>query len=334
MSSSLNIYPFESTEGAIRFVVQVAIFLVGLFLANKLIIGPALKLHNERLKRTSGSNEQAKKELEAADQLEAEYLQGMKKGIENAKHARTAHIQATQAEANKLVAQTQDKANVLLNNVKDQIHSEAAIAKEQLPAHLNEILAAIRSKMGFSALLFTAFLAGFMHPSAHAQETELIQSFWYSVFWPYFQFAVFIVAIVYFAKKPIENMLAGRREELRSRLSEAHEAVELANRKLLEYKKKISALQGEIEQFRTQQLQDAKIESARILEEARKASENLLKDSERTAKELIAQSQEKIKKELFSIALSEFEKRLTPESLKTLSVKFKEETLNKIEEIH
>lgn len=334
MSSSLNIYPFESTEGVIRFVLQIVIFSVGLFLANKLIIKPALRLHNERMRRTSGNSENAKKEMEHANQLEHDYFTNLKKGADEAKSLRLQEIKKAQSNANKLIVENQEKANQFVQNVKSQITVEMAEAKKQLPSQLDEVMGIIQNKIGLNALIAISLAGIFYHSIANAETEDLIQSFWYSIFWPYFQFAIFIVAIVYFAKKPIANMLSNRRDELRSRLSEAHEAVALADRKVHEYKIKINSLEKEITELKNQHLQDAKIESEKILLDAQKTSESILRDSERAAKELITQSKEEIRKELFSIALDEFEKRLTPEALLTLSKKLKDDALNSVKAIH
>src|SRR3989344_7895409 len=101
MSSSLNIYPFESTEGVVRFALQIAIFIIGLVLANKLIIKPALRLHNERIRRTSGSSDAAKQEMAHAQKLESDYFEGLKKGANEAKNIRLQEIKKTQLNANK-----------------------------------------------------------------------------------------------------------------------------------------------------------------------------------------------------------------------------------------
>jgi F-type H+-transporting ATPase subunit b len=334
MSSSLNIYPFESTEGVIRFVLQIVIFSVGLFLANKLIIKPALRLHNERMRRTSGSSENAKKEMEHANQLEHDYFANLKKGADEAKTLRLQEIKKAQSNANKLILENQEKANQFVQNVKSQIAVEMTEAKKQLPNQLDEVMSIIQNKIGLTAIIAISLAGTLYHSIASAETGDLIQSFWYSIFWPYFQFAIFIAAIVYFAKKPIVNMLSNRRDDLRSRLSEAHEAVALADRKVHEYKSKINSLEKEITELKNQHLQDAKIESEKILLDAQKASESILRDSERAAKELITQSKEEIRKELFSIALDEFEKRLTPEALFTLSKKLKDDALDSVKSIH
>lgn len=347
MSSSLNIYPFENTEGAIRFAIQIVIFLVGLFLANKLIIKPALRLHNERIKRTTGSSDEAKKISEHATQLEHEYFDSLKKGADEAKNLRALEIKNAQTNANKLISENQEKAAQFVQSVKNQLAVEMFEAKKQLPNQLSEIMQVIHKKVGLICLLALAFGSTFYTPSAHAQSSSfwnlfqlntddgvLIKSFWYSIFWPYFQFAVFVVAIVYFAKKPITNMLSSRRDDLRARLSEAHQAVALAERKVKEYEAKVASLNQAIEELKQQNLFDAKIESEKIILEAQKISESLMRDSSRAAQELITQNKEQIRQELFSMAIEEFKKGLTPDYLSTLSKKLKEDVIDGIKSIH
>ena len=159
-------------------------------------------------------------------------------------------------------------------------------------------------------------------------------SFWYSVFWPYFQFVVYIAAIIYFARKPIANMLDKNRNDLRSKLSEAKEATVLAERKVKEYEAKIASLEVEIAKLKEQSLFDAKIERDKILTDAAKLSETILKDAERAARELITKSKEKIRQELFNLALSEVENSLTSEQLQTLDAKLKSETIEGIRSLN
>ena len=159
-------------------------------------------------------------------------------------------------------------------------------------------------------------------------------SFWYGVFWPYFQFVIYIAALVFFARKPILAMLDKNRNELRSKLSEAKEATVLAERKVKEYEFQIASLEKEIAGLKEQSLFDAKIERDKIMSDAAKVSESILKDAERAAKELIARSKEEIRQELFNLALQEVEKSFTPEQLYTLDSKLKSETIDGIKTLN
>jgi F0F1-type ATP synthase membrane subunit b/b' len=337
MSSSIDIYPFTDTEGLVRFGAQVVIFLVGLYLTHKLIIKPALRLHNERVKRTQGNNELAKKNLEKANNLEHEYFSRLKEGADEARRHRAEEISAANQIALKIVTDTQQKSNEYVKSIRDQLHKETHDAKLKLAPLLDEIIQSINSKLGLLVSLFIFSSLFFFHSqSAFAATVDepLIPSFWYSIFWPYFQFFVFIIAIFFFAKNPIKNILEQRRDDFRAKLSEAHEAVHLAERRLREYEEKVRSLESEINALNERNMEDAKLERDRIIAEANQTASIILKDSERIATELINTSKEEIKKELFSLALHEFEKRLNQENFLRLDTKLKKEVLDNIKNVH
>jgi F0F1-type ATP synthase membrane subunit b/b' len=333
MAGSLDIYPFHDTEGAIRFGIQIAIFLVGVVVAQKFIIAPAIKLHNERKRRTIGSNEESRQENERAKKLEMEYLAQLKKGAEEAKNLRAQEIRAAQKAANKLISDNQRKADLYLKDVREKLSLEISEAKSNLPGQVSELVSSIYKKIGLAVML-AIFVGQIQDTPAFAAGSGGEVSFWYSVFWPYFQFAIFVTALIFFAKKPITAMLDRNRNDLRSRLSEAKEAALLADRKIKEYEAKIASLEKEVSELKEQSLFDAKIERDKIMSDAAKASESILKDAERAARELITRSKEEIRQELFNLALHEVEKSLTPENLFTLDSKFKSETIDGIKSLN
>lgn len=333
MAGSLDIYPFHDTEGAIRFGIQVGIFLVGVYVAQKLIIQPAVRLHNERKRRTIGATEASRLENDRAKNLEIQYLDELKKGAEAAKLLKYEQISAAQKAANNLIAENQSKAEAYLNEIKAKLENERNEAKKDLPNQIKELVATIYKKIGVAVLGLMLGYNLFASKQALAADNEGL-SFWYSVFWPYFQFVVYIAAIVYFARKPIANMLDKNRNDLRAKLSEAKEATVLAERKVKEYEAKIASLEVEIAKLKEQSLFDAKIERDKILTDAAKLSETILKDAERAARELITKSKEEITQELFNLALSEVENSLTSDQLQTLDAKLKSETIEGIRSLN
>src|SRR5262245_43145774 len=110
MSGSLNIYPFEDTETTIRFGIQITLFLVGLLVANQFIIKPALKLQNERKKRTSGNQIVAQNKLRIAENLEHTYTEKLKKSLEEARSLRDNKIKQAKETANTLLSNAQEKS--------------------------------------------------------------------------------------------------------------------------------------------------------------------------------------------------------------------------------
>jgi F0F1-type ATP synthase membrane subunit b/b' len=333
MAGSLDIYPFHDTEGAIRFGIQIAIFLVGVVVAQKFIIAPAIKLHNERKRRTIGSNEASRLEIERAKKLEIEYLAQLKKGAEEAKILRTQEIRAAQLAANKLIFENQKKADLYLNEVHEKLSLEISNAKSSLPGQVSELVSTIYKKIGIAVIL-AIFVSQLQETPAFANPSGGELSFWYSIFWPYFQFVIFIFALIFFAKKPITNILNKNRNDLKIRLSEAKEAALIADRKIKEYEGKIASLEREVSELKEQSLFDAKIERNKIMSDAAKISESILKDAERAAKELITRSKEEIRQELFNLALNEVEKSLTPENLFALDMKLKSETIDGIKSLN
>ena len=336
MSNSINIYPFSDTAGLVRFGVQIAIFIIGLYAAHKLIIKPCLRLHEERKKRTVGNSDAAKKDLEKSIRLEHEYFTRLKEGADEARKLRAQEISAAQQLALSIVTETQHKSNDYIKNIREQLAKETTEAKIKLLPLLDDVVNSVYKKLGILSTILVlcgAFFA-FSQKVYAGTEESLMPSFWYGIFWPYFQFVIFIVAIVYFAKKPLKALLEKRRDDFRAKLSEAHEAVYLADKKVKEYEAKVASLESELNALRERNLEDARLERDRIIAEANKASVIILKDAERTAVELIHSSKEEIKKELFSLAIAEVEKRLTQDKFDVLDQKFKQEALDNIKNFH
>lgn len=339
MSSSINIYPFtlDDSQSIIRFGAQIAIFVFGLFVAYKLLVKPALRLHHERKKRTVGNNDAAKKDIEKANSLEHEYFLRLKEGGEEARRLRAEEISAAQKLALSIVTETQQKSNEYIKGIREQLLKETMEAKAKLNPLLDDIVKSVYNKLGLSGILFIICTSIFcFSQNVYAQEEAipLVPSFWYSIFWPYFQFVVYVSALVYFAKKPVTALLEKRRDDFRAKLSEAHEAVYLANKKVNEYEAKVASLEEELTALKKRNLEEARLERERILEEANRASALILKDAERTAVELIHSGKEEIKRELFFLALIEVEKRLTGENLTMLDKKLKQEAIDNIKNFH
>lgn len=335
MAGSLDIYPFHDTEGAIRFGIQVGIFLVGVYIAQKLIIQPAVKLHNERRRRTIGATEASRLENDRARKLEMQYLEELKKGAEEAKRLKAEQINAAQKIATEIITENQTKAEAYLDDVKARLEAERTKAKSDLPNQVKELVSTIYKKIGVACLSFTLGYELLNSNKAFATPGDgSTPSFWYGVFWPYFQFVIYLAAIIFFAKKPIANMLDKNRTELRAKLSEAKEASLLAERKVKEYEAQIASLEEEISKLKEQSLFDAKIEREKILNDATKLSESILKDAQRAANEMITRTKEEIKHELFSLALNEVEKSLTAEQLHSLDAKLKSETIEGIRSLN
>lgn len=332
MAGGIDIYPFQDMDGLIRFGAQACVFIVGLYLANKLIIQPALRLHAERVRRTTGNAEFAKSQEERAYTLEHDYFTRLKLGAEEARRLRTEKIQLTEQEAARVVADAEKKASEIVTRAQSRIAEELSSARLKVASEVDSLVDIIRKRVGLACALIGFFLGNLFWPlAAHAAgpggSSVWPESFWYGIFWPYFQLAVFVGAITYFARKPVQTFLGKKRDELRSKLAEAHQAVVLAERKVKSYEDKLRSLQVEVEDLKTQNLLDAKIESEKILADAKKLSQVILADAERMAHDAVAQARDEVRQELLTVALERFEKGLTQDNVVILHERLKKQAL-------
>ena len=338
MSTAINIYPFSfaDSESLVRFGAQTAIFLIGVFAAYKLIIKPALRLQEERKKRTVGNSDAARKNIEKANELEHDYFSHLKEGADAIRKLHDAEVLEATKVAHSIITETLHKSDDHIKKVREQLDRETIEAKAQLGSQLDDVVNTVFKKFGLSAFLWimTGFLAYHNQYVYASTDVPLTPSFMDSVFWPYFQLIAFLSAAVYFGKKPLKAYLSRRREDLRTKLSEAHEAVYLSEKKMKEYQEKVASLQNELDALKARNMEDARLERERIIEDANRASVQILKDAERTATELIFLSKDEIKKELFALAINEVEKRLTEEKLVKLDEKLKQETIDNIKTLH
>lgn len=155
-------------------------------------------------------------------------------------------------------------------------------------------------------------------------------SFWYGIFWPYFQFVIFIAFLIYFARKPVTSFLESKRDDFRTRLSEAQQALSVAEQKVQKYEALLNTLTNDVETIKERYLKEATLEKEKILNEANAAAESLVNDARRSANELILQSQKDLKEEIYRLALTEFKKQLTPERIKTIDKQLKNELIQSI----
>ena len=313
-------------------VIQGVIFIGALVSANHFIIRPALRLHNERRRRTSGAVDSAKSLELRAESLEAAYNQELKSRVEEARNLRLSEVLAGQAEAESILGQAQEAARRHIDGVHGQLQSAVAQERAKLPGLVDNVAASILSQLGAaSAIVFALALAAASGIARAAEEGGghggPIDP-WYGIFWPYFQFLCFVAAVVFFGRKTIAAVLENRRDALRTKLSEAKQAVTLAERKAAEYEAKMSGLQKEIDTLRAQYNEDGVRERNRIVSDAQKLAGDMLRDAERSANELVTKAREELRRDLVSMAIEAVEKRLTGESARALDVRLKKEALH------
>ena len=103
---------------------------------------------------------------------------------------------------------------------------------------------------------------------------------WFGFAWRLLNFLVLIGILYWLLASKIRDFLTGRREGIKTALSEAASAQEAAEKRFREYSEKLDKATEEIEQLGEMIRSQVLVEKERILEEARKAAEKMKKDTE------------------------------------------------------
>lgn len=316
-----------------RLVIQTVLFLVTLFFANLYIVKPALRLSNERRRRTSGAIGQAKNEIERAEALETSYDTTFKMRLDEVKSLRLAEISAGHKEADSLFASAQAKWEKHLVEVKHSLDKSIAEERTRIPTTVNEVVNSLMQRLG--ALIVLVAFAGLLTESSAlaAGSTEGGFNVMEGLVWPYFQFLVYFAAIVLLGNKVIHSILESRRDTLRVKLSEAKQALTEAKKKASEYESKMSSMNKELDELRKQYIQDGAKEREKILAEAHALVEQMAKDAERSTREMITRGKEELRREVVEKALSALEAKITPDVALGLNKKLNNEALDGIQKL-
>jgi F-type H+-transporting ATPase subunit b len=164
--------------------------------------------------------------------------------------------------------------------------------------------------LGTSLMITVHFLLFTTLAFAAEEGGEHVAFTWKDWFWPVINFAVLVIILVIFARKPFAEYLKNRTELIEKSLKEATEAKELAQKTLNEVRGRLKNTDSEI---------------AEIIESARKAGEKekeaIIADGERLKAKILEQAKanidfelqkakEKIKSEAAMMALELAEKQI------------------------
>lgn len=307
-------------------VIQGIIFIGALASANHFIIKPALRLHSERRKRTSGAVHNARNLEMRAEALETAYESELKARNEEAKNLHLSEVLAGQAEAESILAQAQKSAREHVESIQVQLDATVKNERARLPALVDSVADSILKQLGAATAATVALLAAGAASVAEAAAGAPVDV-WYSIFWPYFQFLCFISVLAYFGRKTIHGILESRRDALRTKLSEANQALTLAERKAQEYEARMANLHAEVSKLMASRVEEGIRERNKIVADAQAVAATLVRDAERAANELVAKAREDLRKDLVSLAIDAVDARLSGEKAKAFDNRLKQEAL-------
>ncbi len=127
--------------------IQAVNFLLLVFLLNVVLYKPILKVLEERERRVDGQQAEAKKLLDDAQQLVAEYNQRLHGAKIEAMNAKNAARSEASEEASRIIEEARKKADEHISQVQKQIRSEIEQAKREMEPDLGAMAATIAERI-------------------------------------------------------------------------------------------------------------------------------------------------------------------------------------------
>lgn len=301
------------TPELVPMIVQGSFYLAALVSSHYLLIKPLVALSAERKKRTQGAVDSAKSLENKLEVLEKTYRESHQYALNEARDLKNAQVLAGQAEAQSILLVANEEAKAELQKTRVELAKQIEIERAKIPSIVNELADVALGKLTRACIFLAAGLSLLNSNSALAGSTEVDPM--YGILWPYFQFIVFVTILVVLARKAISKMLGDKRENLRTRLSEAREARVLAERKVAEYEAKLKNLQVELEDLRKEFAADGVKQRDKLIADSKATAAQILRDGERVGQQLIHEARGEIRKEVFEQVLGVLNERLKAETL-------------------
>lgn len=155
------------------------------------------------------------------------------------------------------------------------------------------------SAMKKSGLVLAAVLVAGVARAAGAAEPPG----WKELLYQLLNFAILVGAILYFARKPLLDYLAGRRSQIKSELDSAASLLSEAEARHKEIHEKLSELQSEMDALQSQARERAEEESQRILAEAQRSAERIQSDASAAIDQELLRAQRDLRAEAAALAV-------------------------------
>ena len=304
---------------------QGGVYLTSLVAAHLLIIGPAIRLQTERMKRTRGKRDAAAKFVIDGDAAAGKYTSRMKEIIDEARKLRNQELAKGQAEVQGIMAAAQEASRNRIQQARALVETEIRGERQKISPMVDHVVASIFAKLGVSAVLFSLiYFSGSSVAYASGGQALSMDNFG----WPYFQFIIFAAVVIWAGSKILPSLLKSRRDNLQQELAEAKALLETAQKRALDLEAQLTAAERDMESTLEQYRVDGTREAVKMIEEAQRASVQMASDSERVVREAFAQGRESLRRELLDLAISAVQQRLTPERLNVLDENFRKEALD------
>jgi len=168
-----------------------------------------------------------------------------------------------------------------------------------------------------------AFAAGAPEEGGHA---SLLKEY----IWKIINFAILVIILFKFGKKPLGDFLKKRTELIEKTLNEAKEAKEAALKALREAEERVMTKDAEVKAILDAAKKSGELERDRIIEESAKLKEKILEQAKTNIDYELKHAKESIKAEAVELAMELAEKKLKEKLTKEEQEKLLDESLVKI----
>jgi F-type H+-transporting ATPase subunit b len=150
--------------------------------------------------------------------------------------------------------------------------------------------------------------------------------------WEWVNLVLLIGALVYFARKPIANYLAGRRTGIESDLQNAEQLLRDAEGRLAEWNARAARLESEVADIKRSAREAAEQEGARIVADARASAERIRRDAASAVEREGARARARLRNETAELAVAAAESILKEQVQAADTDRLFDEFLTKIEQ--
>ena len=148
--------------------------------------------------------------------------------------------------------------------------------------------------------------------------------------WKIINFAILVIILFKFGKKPLGDFLKKRTELIEKTLNEAREAKEAALKALREAEERVKTKDAEVKAILDAAKKSGELERDRIIEESAKLKEKILEQAKTNIDYELKHAKEAIKAEAVELAMELAEKKLKEKLTKEEQEKLLDESLVKI----
>jgi F-type H+-transporting ATPase subunit b len=178
-------------------------------------------------------------------------------------------------------------------------------------------------------LIMSLAFASFAFASGGGEEGEH-GSLFKDYLWKVINFAILIIILFKFARKPFQNFLQKRTELIEKSLNEAREAKETATKALREVEERLKLKDAEIEAILATAKKSGEQERENIIAESARLKEKILEQAKTNIEYELKHAKEAIKAEAVELAMELAEKKLRDKLTKDDQEKLLSDSLVKI----